>query len=50
VTPEAQEHLDRAREYLTKARSLLDVLHFTDEAGRAAYRAVGIAWPIVRTS
>jgi len=39
VTPEAREHLDRAREYLTKGRSLLDVLHFADEAGRAAYLA-----------
>ena len=39
MTPEAREHLDRAREYLTKGRSLLDVLHFADEAGRAAYLA-----------
>jgi uncharacterized protein (UPF0332 family) len=39
VKPEAAEHLDRAAEYLTKARSLLDVLHYNDEAGRAAYLA-----------
>lgn len=39
MTPEARKHLDRAREYLTKGRSLLDVLHFADEAGRAAYLA-----------
>ena len=39
MKPEAAEHLDRAGEYLTKARSLLDVLHYKDEAGRAAYVA-----------
>jgi uncharacterized protein (UPF0332 family) len=39
VTPETKEHLDKAREYLTKARGLLDVLHYNDEAGRAAYLA-----------
>jgi uncharacterized protein (UPF0332 family) len=39
VTPEAAGHLDKAREYLTKARALVDVLHYTDEAGRAAYLA-----------
>jgi uncharacterized protein (UPF0332 family) len=39
VKPEAAEHLDRAGEYLTKARNLLDVLHYNDEAGRAAYLA-----------
>jgi uncharacterized protein (UPF0332 family) len=39
VKPEAAEHLDRAAEYLTKARNLLDVLHYNDEAGRAAYLA-----------
>jgi hypothetical protein len=37
VKPKAAEHLDRAREYLTKARNQLDVLHYNDEAGRAAY-------------
>jgi uncharacterized protein (UPF0332 family) len=39
VTPETQEHLDKAREYLVKARGLLDVMHYHDEAGRAAYLA-----------
>jgi uncharacterized protein (UPF0332 family) len=39
VKPESAEHLDRAGEYLTKARNLLDVLHYNDEAGRAAYLA-----------
>jgi uncharacterized protein (UPF0332 family) len=39
VTPEAREHLDKAREYLVKARGLLDVMHYADEAGRATYLA-----------
>jgi uncharacterized protein (UPF0332 family) len=39
VTPESAEHLAKAREYLDKARALLDVVHFADEAGRAAYLA-----------
>jgi len=39
VSPETGEHLAKAREYLTKARGLLDVLHYNDEAGRAAYLA-----------
>jgi uncharacterized protein (UPF0332 family) len=39
VTPETDEHLEKAREYLSKARGLLDVLHYNDEAGRAAYLA-----------
>jgi uncharacterized protein (UPF0332 family) len=39
VTPEAAGHLEKAREYLTKARALVDVLHYADEAGRAAYLA-----------
>jgi uncharacterized protein (UPF0332 family) len=39
VTPEAQEHLERAREHLVKARSFSDVLHYDDEAARAAYLA-----------
>jgi uncharacterized protein (UPF0332 family) len=39
VTPETAEHLDKAREYLSKARNLLDVVHYNDEAGRAAYLA-----------
>ena len=29
----------KAREYLVKARALLDIVHFADEAGRAAYLA-----------
>jgi len=39
VTPETKEHLDKAREYVIKARNLLDVMHYNDEAGRAAYLA-----------
>lgn len=39
MTPETGEHLEKAREYLVKARALLDVVHFADEAGRAAYLA-----------
>jgi len=39
VTPETNEHLDKAREYLVKARNLLDVMQYNDEAGRAAYLA-----------
>jgi hypothetical protein len=34
VTPEAVEHLDKAREALIKARGLLDVMHYSDEAAR----------------
>jgi uncharacterized protein (UPF0332 family) len=39
MTPESQEHLDKAREYLGKARIFLEQLEYTDEAGRAAYLA-----------
>ena len=39
MTPEAEEHLDKAREALIKARGLLDVMHYSDEAARAAYLA-----------
>lgn len=39
MKPEAAEHLDRAGEYLIKARNQLDVLHYNDEAVRAAYLA-----------
>jgi len=39
MTPETAEHLDKAGEYLVKARTLLDVVHYNDEAGRAAYLA-----------
>ena len=36
MTPEAEEHLDKAREALIKARGLLEVMHYSDEAARAA--------------
>ena len=39
MTPEAAEHLDKARDYLAKARALIDVLRYADEAGRATYLA-----------
>lgn len=39
MTPETHEHLVKARTYLSKARGLLDVLHYADEAGRAAHLA-----------
>ncbi len=39
MTPESGEHLGKARTYLTKARGLLDVMRYNDEAGRAAYLA-----------
>jgi uncharacterized protein (UPF0332 family) len=39
VTPESEEHLRKAREYLSKARTLLEIVHFSDEAARAAYLA-----------
>ena len=39
MTPEAKEHLKRAHEYLVKARRFSDVLHYDDEAARAAYLA-----------
>lgn len=39
MTPETSEHLAKAREYLSKARNLLDVMHYNDEAARAAYLA-----------
>jgi hypothetical protein len=29
VTPESAAHLDKAREYLAKARGLIDVLHYS---------------------
>jgi len=34
VTPEAREHLDKAREYPTKARAMLEAMHYSDEAAR----------------
>ena len=39
MTPETADYLAKAREYLNKARSLLDVMHYSDEAARAAYLA-----------
>ncbi len=39
MTPEAADYLAKAREYLSKAGSLLDVVHYSDEAARAAYLA-----------
>lgn len=39
MTPEAADYLAKARESLSKAREFLDVLHYSDEAGRAAYLA-----------
>ena len=39
MTPESQEHLGKAREYLAKSRLFLDELHYPDEAGRTAYLA-----------
>ena len=39
MTPEAEEHLLKAREYMGKAHQLLEVVHLHDEAARAAYLA-----------
>ena len=39
MSPESQEHLDKAREYLTKSLTFLNVVGYPDEAGRAAYLA-----------
>jgi uncharacterized protein (UPF0332 family) len=39
VTPETTEHIEKAREYLTKASGLVAVMHYHDEAGRAAHLA-----------
>jgi uncharacterized protein (UPF0332 family) len=39
VTPETEEHLDKARKALRKARGLLDVMQYCDDAARAAYLA-----------
>jgi hypothetical protein len=35
VTPETADYLGKASEYLTKSRDLLNVMHYSDEAGRA---------------
>ena len=39
MTPEAQEHLAKARDELAKAGLVLDRLGYGDEAGRLAYLA-----------
>lgn len=39
MTPEAHGHIEKAREYLAKARNLPDIVHYSDEAGRAVYLA-----------
>ncbi len=39
MTPETADYLDKARESLSKARDLLDLTHYSDEAARAAYLA-----------
>ena len=39
MTPEVADYLAKAREHLSKARNLLKVLHYNDEAARAAYLA-----------
>jgi uncharacterized protein (UPF0332 family) len=36
LTPIAQEHIGKAREYLAKSRGQLEILHYSDEAARAA--------------
>jgi len=36
---ETAAFLRKAREFLLKARNLLDVMHYSDDAGRAAYLA-----------
>ena len=38
MTPETNEHLDKAREYLVSAQSARR-MQYNDEAGRAAYLA-----------
>lgn len=39
MTPEIADYLNKAREFLSKAQNLLDVMHYADEAARAAYLA-----------
>ena len=39
MTPESEDHLRRAREYLSKAQMLLEVAHLNDEAARAGFHA-----------
>lgn len=39
MKPEAVAFLRKSHEFLDKARGQLDILHYSDEAGRAAYLA-----------
>lgn len=39
MKPEAAAFLRKAREFLAKAHNQLEVMHYNDEAGRAAYLA-----------
>jgi uncharacterized protein (UPF0332 family) len=39
VKPESAAYLNKAREFLGKAQTLFDDVHWPDEAGRAAYLA-----------
>jgi uncharacterized protein (UPF0332 family) len=39
VTPEPSDHIVKARECLSKAHNLLDLMHYSYEAARAAYLA-----------
>lgn len=39
MTPETEKHLGKARDYIAKSRTFLDVNDYPDEAGRAAYLA-----------
>lgn len=48
MTPETAEHLDKAREYLSKARNLLYVMHYNDEAGRDYETGRGSVVPLER--
>jgi hypothetical protein len=39
VKPESAAYLNKARQFLGKAQTLFDDVHWPDEAGRAAYLA-----------
>jgi uncharacterized protein (UPF0332 family) len=39
MKPETAAFLRKAREFLVKARNQLEIMHYSDEAGRAAYLA-----------
>ena len=39
MSPEVTDCLNRARSHLEKARNFLNILHYSDEAARAAYLA-----------